>query len=266
MKSVVENLALRYPSLPSPDNVNPILMRLSSYDLRQFGDAHQMKSLYHVIIGNSSNVYKLVTDHTERDCLRDLAQLVEGNPQHFIVPEVMVEDTRMFKYTRVSYSPLNRVQAHRCLRTLVVKINEALVELHGIGFSHSDIRLPNICFNCNYDAVLIDLDRCEPWNQFPKAVSCFAGKSCMYEMPEAIGAVQFNGKHMDYVQLGWLVAWVLSDESDYHDRKWTEQNEEITSDNFVSTLVLHGNCDLSALNNSNVVIDETDFNFVDIFQ
>ena len=39
------------------------------------------------------------------------------------------------------------------------KIKAALEELHEQGFMHCDVRLPNICFNEQLAAVLIDVDR-----------------------------------------------------------------------------------------------------------
>ena len=35
----------------------------------------------------------------------------------------------------------------------------AIKQLHQLGFAHGDIHLPNICFNADYEAVLIDFDR-----------------------------------------------------------------------------------------------------------
>ena len=35
----------------------------------------------------------------------------------------------------------------------------AIKQLHQLGFAHEDIRLPNICFNADCEAVLIDFDR-----------------------------------------------------------------------------------------------------------
>ena len=81
----------------------------------------------------------------------------------------------------------------------------------------------------------------------------------MYKRPETIEKEHFNGKHLDYLQLGWLVAWVLSEDSEYHTREWKTQNQCITNDKFVSTLVCY-----AALDTSDVVID-TD-SFANVFQ
>ena len=265
---VVEKQLGEVPILPNPPSVNPnFLMPLSSYDLGQFWpSATQLQSVYHIMIDDGSNVHKLVTQSSERNSLQDLTILVferRLNPHHFIVPAMgAIRD--VFTYPKVFYGPLNRIEARRCLRTLVMKIDDALTELHSIGLAHTDIRLPNICFNRAYDAILIDLDRCVFWNEYPAAAMSFEGISCMYERPKTIAEEDFNGQHLDYIQLGWLVAWVLSEDSDYHTREWMEQNQCITNDKFVSTLICYGMYDTSALDTSDVVID-TD-SFANVFQ
>lgn len=75
-------------------------------------------------------------------------------------------------------------------------------------------------------------------NTYPNVAMSFDGTSCMYSKPKRIYAHNFNSEHLDYLQLGWLVAWVLSSDSNYHDRTWADQDKSITTDRFVSTLVL----------------------------
>jgi len=55
------------------------------------------------------------------------------NPQHFILP-IPVAETDIFAYAEVFYGLLDRLQARWCLRTLV-KIHEARIELHHMGFA-----------------------------------------------------------------------------------------------------------------------------------
>ena len=49
----------------------------------------------------------------------------------------------------------------------------AIQQLHRLGYHHGDIRLPNICFDSNYRAILIDFDQSsrdleevEDWEDF----------------------------------------------------------------------------------------------------
>ena len=175
----VENQQVKVPSLPNPDSPHDFLVPLSSYDLGQFGpSATQIQSVFHIVIDDGSNVHKLVTQSSERNSLQNLRiEVLERGlkPRHFIVPAMgAIED--VFKYPKVFYGPLNQVKARQCLRTLVMKIVDALTELHSIGLAHTDIRLPNICFNRAYDAILIDMDRCVFWNEYPALATSLAGK------------------------------------------------------------------------------------------
>ena len=54
-----------------------------------------------------------------------------------------------------------------------------------------DVRLPNICFDDNNNAVLIDLDRCDSVES-----SALLMKGCMYK--------KFGPQEHDWLQLGWL--------------------------------------------------------------
>ena len=53
-----------------------------------------------------------------------------------------------------------------CLIDFMVRTASALQELHGFGYAHLDVRIPNICFSQEKnaegecDVKLIDLDRC----------------------------------------------------------------------------------------------------------
>ena len=45
------------------------------------------------------------------------------------------------------HSPMDTAAAFRCWPDLTKQVVVALKELHGIGLAHLDVRLPNICFN-----------------------------------------------------------------------------------------------------------------------
>lgn len=82
-----------------------------------------------------------------------------------------------------------------------------LEQLHEFGFAHNDIRLENICFSRDFDAVLIDLERCTPVIKVHPLMG--ASPTCMYQFPDTADYT-FDGKHSNYMQLGWLVAWVVT--------------------------------------------------------
>ena len=54
----------------------------------------------------------------------------------------------------------------RCMKSFAETAAEAIQQLHGLGYTHGDIRLPNICFNETFEAVLIDFDRTEKSKHF----------------------------------------------------------------------------------------------------
>lgn len=140
------------PSLPNEENINRnFLVPLSCCDLIPYGEnAKQMELPHHIMIDDVVQVYKVVTKYSEKAALMSLILAVafenNYNPKHFILP-MPVAETDVFAYAKVFYGPLDRLQARRCLRTLVKKIHEALSEPHCMGFVHADIRLANICFS-----------------------------------------------------------------------------------------------------------------------
>ena len=101
--------------------------------------------------------------------------------------------TVLQKYRCANFGPLNQAEARKCLRSFIVGAKSALDELHGIGLSHNDIRLPNFCFNANFEVILIDLDRVwligKLYHMFYKEEK--EGRSCMYKVDSNC----YNGKH-----------------------------------------------------------------------
>ena len=245
-------------------------MRLSEEELGIFGsNAKQHPSHFHVMIEAEDYMYKLVHESKERVVLFSLLQGILGRitdrqaVHHFIVPEFC--QPHLVKYSKLPYGPLDRLQATKFLKTFVEKVDLALTELHNMGIAHSDVHLPNICFNHQYDAVLIDMERCCDAKKFPDIAVHL--QSCMYTQ---LKRDFFSGERMDYMQLGWLVAWVLSDKdengkSDYHDRSWSTQIVDIRNDTFVKKLVCCGEYSRSDLNGSFIVVDKSSDLFSTLF-
>ena len=57
--------------------------------------------------------------------------------------------------------------------------------------------------------------------------------SCMYDYKD-----DFTGIQRDFFQLGWLLAWVLSPEGDYHKRCWDDVKYKMPT--FVRKLIEEG--------------------------
>lgn len=241
-------------SLMLPRNIEPYFIRLSESDIDKIWpdstDATQMASTRHIVVKCNTAIRKVLYDKMEIYSI-SLCNKLQGHIHHVIAPTwldlVVSPHVRVYEYPKVTHGQLTREQAHSCLREFVFTLNQALQELHGMGFSHNDLRLPNVCFNDQYEAVLIDLDRCytisKPHPYFSGAV-----QSCMYRKPLLANVrMDIIGKYTDYVQLGWLVAWIVSvhdgDNSNEHDRKWNDQPNSIISNAFISKLVQEGTYD-----------------------
>ena len=254
-----ENIRLM-PASPQPDAVHgKYLTILSRRDLGYFGiDAKQVISPFHVIVESNGKIFKVhvVNNVKESDImyktLWQWGQRSHTPPRHFIIPTMTrIED--VFSYDKVPYGPLREEQAHKYLKTLSEKLCAALEELHRFGYAHSDIRLPYVCFNSNYDAVLIDMERCTRVEVRSPLSMELHTISCMYRKPKNM-LESFTAQRMDYVQLGWLLVWVLNCTGEYHEREWEQQPLNIVNDVFLSPLVCQGVYSKEALESSLVMM------------
>lgn len=124
------------------------------------------------------------------------------------------------------------------------KMEVALEEIHHHGFTHNDVRLDNVCFNDDYEAVLIDLDRCVLSSD---PTPFLHGGSCMYNAPR-----DFSGPQLDWMQLGWMAPWVLdytdtATHKSYHERTCNDLSEHICDDPFMQDLIQKGVSTLQVL-------------------
>ena len=142
------------------------------------------------------------------------------------------------------------------------KIKLALDELHSYECSHNDVRLPNIAFIENYEAELVDLDRCYyPCDEHHPYFD--DSKVDMYNGLD--NHEPFNGKQTDFFQLRWLVVlWALDMDHNqtYHYRNWDNQREDIRNDPFISSVINKGNLTLN-LETSALIHDKV--NFITLF-
>ena len=206
----------------------------------------QVTSSRHVMITDNNTVIKLVYSHQESESLNFFISQLRGCSHLDRVIKLELLRNRIefgmcvFKYPRVEYAPLSREEARECLKCLVKEIRECIEELHRIGVTHNDLRLENICFNDQYKAVLIDMDRCYSSSDiYPGFLESSSLNSCMYRLSSA--ECSFQSGKTDYFQLGWLVAWVLDrSSSHYHNRKWESQDDEIKSNQFIRSLIFNG--------------------------
>ena len=220
---------------------SPYFITLSTSCCRRLcgKEGHQIECQHHVVVKSIDGyIYKLLYEAEEKDNFLFLMQKKTAL-KNVIYPEKLHLPNHTIvlqKYRCSKFGPLNQAEARKCLRSFIVGAKSALDELHGIGLSHNDIRLPNFCFNANFEVILIDLDRvCLIGKLYPMFYKEEKeGRSCMYKVDSRC----YNGKHTDLMQLGLLVAWVLEpEELNYHERILTSHSKFIREDKFISTLV-----------------------------
>ena len=77
--------------------------------------------------------------------------------QHMPIYNVAIP--RVFiQYNKVRHEPLSYKEGKRCSRELVKKITEVIRSIHTAGYMHRDLRLANICFDSNFEPILIGFD------------------------------------------------------------------------------------------------------------
>ena len=237
VQDVLRNQWSSVPALPRHVDDNHLIL-LSQDDLTWFSTTNpqQVPSYHNIVVTDSCYIYKVVKDLPDycRLLKLHLACVLAGRkPTHFVVAKADSAHPTLVMYPKVLHNPLQVDSASKCLRTLVHKIKAALDELHETGFTHNDVRLPNICFDDKLEAVLIDLDRCVPMGESSWFVN-FA--SCMYQRPPHAG----KDFCWDFMQLGWMLAWILCPTGDYHSRVLEDIPHDIRSDPFISDLLTQG--------------------------
>ena len=238
--------------LLSAKSRNPIdrhFIKLSNEECRALcgnEEYTQIVSSTHIVVQTSNIVCKVLYADQERYSFCQYCLILRELDRHptdlIISPRTVTKRGKVvvYEYAKVKFSPMNVEYASKCLKALVKSIKAALDELHGLGFSHNDIRLPNICFDSKYQAVLIDLDRVTILSEnFYMFYSQDSDSSCMYRIPFS-GSKPYDGRNTDYMQLGWLVAWVIDHSGRQHNRKWETQEKKIKDNRFIYHLIHEG--------------------------
>jgi len=188
-------------------------MPLSRSDLDKFGiDSVQVPSLCNVIVCNRNYYFKIYFNNKdiERVSYLYLFQYYAEEANQIIFPYMgPLPSSRppsmppMLVYKRLPYPPLTRRKAKGCLKYLIPKVRNALVQLHTyLQVAHLDVRLENICFNENCLPILIDLDRNAPLDESGETLLEMFPGSVMYTRPDDLLQTSWTAKHSDYRQLG----------------------------------------------------------------
>ncbi len=190
-------------------------IKLSENEMGKFGGTvhKQVPSNEAIMFLCSDYYYKFPVTKDDYKTIKFYAMATkEKELQHFLKLEVMTGISG-YRYPAIKYDHLSPKEAHRCLGDFVLKVYEALTELHANGFQHCDVRLENICFKEDYSVMFIDMDRSRDTDSLD-STSALPG-SCMYclkLLKQKIG--------VDFLQLGCIILWVLTGSNgDYHKQK-----------------------------------------------
>lgn len=216
-----------------------VVIRLSPADLNHFGTGTiQYSSRSGILCKSQGHFYKYPFWESEWSSLSRIASSVALGG---IIPVERSTYSRLgmqwscFVYAALPHDPLKPEEAILCLKQFFVKLCNVLKQLHAkLEVAHMDVRLENICFNQHFEPVLIDLDRSTSIF-FPCLGRFLFCESCMYPEDKSI-------EQIDWVQVGWLVAWVVNtcDGEGYHERK--ELPESIPGKTILRVLIEEGKC------------------------
>ena len=185
--------------------------------------AYQARSKDSVVIVCPSNrlVYKYPLGKLEYECLhylyhcyqqlRPFAKQLRQSATPIGIE--LIINKPYFKFKK--YNPaLNRNEANERIIPLVDGVVRAIQELHDFGRAHLDIRLENICFSDDGEAVLVDLDRSVPKDT--PSTECTFGRSTMYEVDNG---KTWRAEQLDWRQLAIMIYFITNtriDPKEYH--------------------------------------------------
>ena len=117
------------------------------------------KSNFGILLMNDGTCLKRPIFTESFSMLYSIAELRTCGKRPPHMPIYSVPIPRVFiKYNKIKHSPLSYEEGRRCSCELVKKMNRVIQSIHTAGYMHRDLRLANICFNLNFDPILIGFD------------------------------------------------------------------------------------------------------------
>ena len=221
----------KYPLEPDKG----FLIRLSREELECFGEeAAEVACQSGILVGSKDYYYKMPIRFSASfityTCHRELKSAAD--PITFGC--VRSKTGKRVGFFKSPTLPHDHDEAKQCLYNLVKEVAHTIQDLHALDWAHQDIRLDNICYNADYQPVLIDLDRVHNVMEYPPVIY---PDSCMY-------TVGFDAQQMDWLQLGWLAAWAYCgpSETEYHNRRLEDLPQQCQNDTFLMDLMKEGMC------------------------
>ena len=153
LRSAVESNTAVCRNLARQPELDYILW-LTVEERKKWGtELYNAKSKFGILLMNDSICFKKPIISESFYKLRSISQIQHMPAYSPVIPPLFV------KYNKIRYDPLNYEEGRKCSYELVIKVNEVIQSIHfHAGYMHNDLRLPNICFDENFNPVLIDLD------------------------------------------------------------------------------------------------------------
>lgn len=231
IESAYRNQLALQPS--NPTNIKMLTLPLrEEYVLEHFGEgAYQIQTGASIVVYSPcrNKVYKYPLSHRKSENLKTLINKCNISYTSLPQSEELVGECFFYVFNALQL-PISRKDAKIIFFPFVEQIVRALTELHQNKIAHLDIRLENICFSDNGEAILIDLDRSDKVTKPAEQITDY-GKSNMYTHEEG-----WTAKNLDWRQLAILLHYILlpdeevaSKRFDYHEVDASSSSHEYIS-------------------------------------
>ena len=122
---------------------------------------YNAKSGFGVLLMNDETCLKRPIFTESFSMLHSIAELQAYGRRFPHMPVFNVAIPRVFiRYNKIRHQPLSYKEGRRCSRQLVMTITEVIQKIHTAGYMHRDLKLASICFDLNFDPILIGFDLC----------------------------------------------------------------------------------------------------------
>jgi hypothetical protein len=215
--------------LPSATSNRNLLIRLLQSEMDKIAEnCQQIDSKTSIVFTNQEYVYKVFQSPSME--FINFIQETRGDC-NFLQIELITWFG--YKYKKIKYDSLSRQEARECIVDFVKGVRKRLKDLHALSLAHNDLRLDNVCFNDDYEVVLIDMDGVKD----AEDAYHFHFDSCMYK-PLRINNNEWLILNTDYLQLGCIIMWTMNDYTcSYHQMKF--EVEEV-QEPFLRKLLFEG--------------------------
>ena len=219
-------------------SMDRVLMKLSTDDLEKFNGINpkQIPSQGAIMVSCGDSIFKRPLWNLHASVLNFVVERSLSRPSQKAstvqLQPALISETFFFKDERVHYDPMTAEEAKNCLQNFFSEVRSVIGQLHDTyKLAHLDIRLDNICFNQQFKPILIDLDRSEGIGTDRIYQSDYA--SCMSRS-------DMSPEKTDWLQLGWMIAWILEPGEDYHDRDFEGLSDNMKENALLKTLIQEG--------------------------